>query len=231
MTTLRKTLFVATAMLAAAFTAPAMATPVVGQAVTGIGGSDIYTGSSDWIGFYIPLTDENWDLQTMERDRCKRNRGQCVGGTLSFYVHFDVDWTGGTELAIDFYDFDADGFADTNYLLEVLGLVVLAADGSTILALDHTAVLSLLTGNTAYQHLNLNFDIDGDFYVHFEFGAEFDFSQTSRHYKKFYNSPEWLRARAGAVTVPEPGTLALLGFGLLLTAYSRRRATDRRKSG
>lgn len=205
-----------TAAIAAIAAAPAVATPIVGTAIDPNG--DPIASGDGWYDFYIPLDGvEDYD-GSLVRDYCRTDRAnECLGGTLNMKMHFAADWTGQTTVSFDFDDLDIDGFNDTNHFFEVLGLAV-EDSGGTVLSLSQSEVAGLLTGNRNAQQLVFDFNATGEFYVHLTFGTQFN-DPPGRRYRNTLES-----IYGGAVsTVPEPGTLALLGAGLLFLAFSQRR--------
>ena len=220
-------LVVSITAFAACFALPASATPITGQAVDGFGGTtNIGTGADGYTDFYIPLNGpaETYD-GSLTRDYCDASgagMGTCTGGTIDIWVYFDAHWIGATTLTSWFYDFDVAEFNDPDFFFEVLELEGFDADGTLILSLTEAEVAALVTGDSDTQHLVLDIDTDGEFYVHMTFGTEFDPESTPNW--RFGNTLESVKVTA--VTVPEPGTLALLGAGLLLLAFSRRRKPE-----
>lgn len=202
---------------------PAFATPIIGEAVADLGSTtSIGTGSGGWIDFYIPLNDSEVYDGTLVSDTCDSTGsgvGTCTGGELLMFLYFGANWSGQTEVTIDFEDLDAGDFADTGYFVEVLAVIVSAAGGTEILSLGQTDVGALLTGDKTSQQLNFDFASDGAFYLQLTFGSQFDAELTPNGW--FGNTKESLLATA--ISVPEPGSLALLGLGMVALGISRRR--------
>jgi len=210
-----KTLVLAALLSLVGYAAPSAATPVVGDVTDGLGGTSI--GIGEWVDFYIPLDGTEYFDGTQTSDNCQTWEGECDGGTLHMYMSFDIDWSGQTQLIIDFDDFDhPDGYGDTDWFAELLAIIIYDSDGD-VFNFTEADLATLITGDQNAQQMVLNLDISGDFDVEFIFTSQFaEGTQGS-----FRNTVESMRATA--VGVPEPGTLLLMGSGLLLMAYYRRR--------
>lgn len=216
---IRKTSIAALAAIVAIAAAPAVATPIIGTAIDPDG--DPIASGDGWYYFYIPLSGTADYDGSLVSDSCNNNAGECGGGVLNMKMHFAADWTGQTTVSFDFSDLDVDGFNDTFYFYEVLGLTVKDSDSLVLFALDQSGVEGLLTGDNDAQHLMFDFNTTGEFYVHLVFGTKFD----DAPHRRYYNTLESIYG--AAVSVPEPGTLALLGASLLLLAFSQRKRRRR----
>jgi len=211
---IKNTLAATALALAGLLAGPALATPVTG---TALDPDDNPIPSGDgWYDFYIPLSGSEQYDGSLNPDTCINNGG-CTGGTLEMVMHFDLGWSGATEFTFDFSDLDVVGFGDNDYFFEVLGIGVFDGDGNLLMQFSEAEIAALLTGDSGSQQLVLSLDVDGPVYFSLIFGTGFD---DAPHYA-YRNTLESIRGTA--VSVPEPGTLALLGAGLLILAFSQRR--------
>lgn len=212
----------------ALLTAPAQATPVVGIAVadtsstTQIGNYDSTTGE---IGFFANLSGSSTygvDGGT-SADTCNVPN-DCGNGQLTMNLFFEGVQPGMTTVSFLFEDLDSSGVNDPWFFIEELQIY----DGNGVLIETINTVADLTAGNNFNQLIELDLNVAGDFYMTLVFTTVFD---QATNYGNYTNSEEFLLATA--TSIPEPGTLALLGAGLLLLAISqrrRRRAVERRRS-
>ena len=212
-------------VLVAMLAAPANAIPVVGQAVQGVGDSTS-TGNQNadgTIDFYIPLNGSEVYGDTsgggtggLSSDSCTVGSSvePCSGGTLDMFLFYDMPEAGDADVQFDFVDLDLAGVNDPWFFLESLKIV--DPDGNTLTF----SLVDLLDGsNRGSQSLGFDLGVDGSFYLHLTFTSDFHPNTRPGTYR---NSVESLHETA-TTSVPEPGTLALFGTGLLLLGFSRRR--------
>ena len=212
-------------VLTAILAAPANAVPVVGLAVQGVG-DPTPTGNQDADGtieFFIPLNDSEVYGDTsgggtggLSSDSCTvgSSVSPCSGGTLNMFLFFDMLEGGTTTVQVDFVDFDLAGVNDPWFFLE--SLEIIDPDGNLLTF----SVADLLAGSDSHsQSLSFDLDVAGSFYLHLTFSSHFNSDTSPGTYR---NTAESLHETA-TTSVPEPGTLALFGTGLLLLGFSRRR--------
>ncbi len=212
-------------VLVAMLAVPANATPVVGQPVEGVG-DPTPTGNQDadgTIDFYIPLNGSEIYGDTsgggtggLSSDSCTVGSSvePCSGGMLDMFLFYDMPEAGVATVQFDFVDLDLAGVNDPWFFLEALEII--DPDGNLLTF----SWVDLLDGsNRGSQALGFDLGVDGSFYLHLTFTSDFHPNTRPGTYR---NTVESLHETA-TTSVPEPGTLALFGTGLLLLGFSRRR--------
>ena len=198
---------------------PAQATPIIGIPVanpTSTTPTPVGSVAGDGtIAFYINLSGSSTygvDGGT-SADTCDFPE-TCKDGTLTMHLFFAGVQPGLTTVMLNFTDLDADGVNDPWFFIEEL--LIYDEDGVLIATINAASDLDFANYDT--QMIEFDLDVDGDFYITLVFSTAFNNYTKERWYQ---NTAEYMLATA--TSVPEPGTLALFGFGLLLLAFSRRR--------
>lgn len=184
--------------------------------------SQVGSASADGsINFYVPLTNvtETYGVAGggMSSDTCYTSNETCTGGTLEMFLFFDMAGGGDTAVDIDFVDLDSSGVNDPWFFLESLN--VYNAVGELVVSVFSSGDLDAGSNSTS-QSLSFNVLTTGAFHLQLVFESDFNPETPRGGYR---NTLESLHASA-SVSVPEPGTLGLLGLGLLAVGVARRRA-------
>ena len=203
---------------------PANATPVIGIATTGTD-STTQTGivyGDGTIGFYIPLSgsdnygDNDSAGDGTSSDSCSTYSGTCTGGELTMTLFFAGIEPGVATVSLYFTDLDADGVNDPWFFIEEL--IIYDQDGVggiPIATIDAANDLDFANYNN--QMIDFDLTVSGDFYVILVFSTAFNPDVSG----SFRNTREYMLATA--TSVPEPGTLALFGAGLIMLGFGVRR--------
>lgn len=195
------------------------ATPILGVPVAGIGATaDPQFGYVDGHGtiyYYVPLQDDGEiygvDNGGLSAERCYFP-GSCDGGSLTMYLYFE-GLQGSADLNVLFTDLDESGFNDPWFFLENTALY----DANGIEITDYS-----LSGNNHQQQMMFSADFGSAAYLELLFSSTFNANTPQGRYR---NTAEALRATATGVSIPEPGTFALFGFGIAAMGLLRRRPT------
>ncbi len=194
----------------------------IGMTVDGIG-SHATVGSTAFrpalggeaVKYFIPLT---WAGTCTYGVDCGTSSDSGSGGTImSMFMKSDpVSSSAPSWLEILFEDLDLGGVNDPYGFFE--NIEIFDKNGTSLTGLIYHISSPLVIGDANTQQL-LSFDLgvlsETQLWLRMDFRA--------KYYWKGRNTPEYLIATV--TSVPEPGTLGLLGVGLLGLAFSRRRKT------
>jgi hypothetical protein len=178
------------------------------------------------INFFIPLSDNESGVYGVggvgqSSDACSTSifsSDRCGGGYLGMLLEFEGASAGSHIMTLAFNDLDLAGVNDPWYFFETLA--IFALDSTPSLDFVWNAFDPLVTFKSHDdQTLQVGIDLlsSGNLYVGLLFNSTIAASGS------FYNTEETLVASLDRVSVPEPATLSLLGAGLLVMGFARRR--------
>jgi hypothetical protein len=207
---------------------PAHAT-VIGVAVRGNGSSTTVgsTNSDGSINFYALMKGSGTygvSGAGLSSDTCTIGSwsSTCTGGRLDMWLRFSPVTLGPNILTLHFTDLDLFGVNDPNYFLESVGIY--DSTRALLAFVDSVADPEVASANYNTQTLSLALNATNNpYYTKLTFRTAFN--QAPRG--TYVNTIERMLATMSAVvppaSVPEPGTLSLLGAGLLLIGGVARR--------
>jgi hypothetical protein len=212
-----------------AVAAPAGA-QVIGRAVTGNNSTTYVNGANadGSIDFYALLNGSGTYSNTVGQsaDTCTIGAysSNCGGGLLTMWLRFEPTASGTNLLTLRFTDLDLVGVNDPSYFFESVSIY--RGSSSTSLAdVDNVNdVPTVVSANVDQQVLRLAVDLasTSPLFTRLVIATRFAANAARGTY---VNTEERLLATlSGPVSVPEPATLSMLGAGLLLIGFARRRA-------
>lgn len=200
---------------------------IIGSAVN-LAGTTIDGGSlANPIDFYIPLSSNASGIYGTgnigrSSDTCSTawtSSDRCGGGSLGMLLQFSGAAAGSHLMTLQFNDLDLAGVNDPYYFFENVSIFALNSTPSFDFVWNsNNPLVTFANHNDQILEIGIDYFSGGDLYFGLLFGSNIYASGT------FYNTPETLIASLDqVVSVPEPATLSMLGAGLLLLGFAKRR--------
>ena len=134
------------------------------------------------------------------------------------WLRFAPVTLGPNVLTLQFTDLDLFGVNDPNYFFESVG--IFDSLGTSLAFVDQVTDPAVLSANFNQQTISLGISTtQNPYYTRLRFRTKFNGAPAGT----YVNTTEQLLATMSAVSVPEPATLSMLGAGLLLVGFARRR--------